>query len=124
VSRRENGGPQSDIAERAEALGERFGRALASVPRRLRGDGAQNAGATVTAEDGERFRRADVLVTRMQHAVAAYTTVVGQRLTRFAARLREEAEDIAAEAQHVRSRRPAAETSSVGVERTTHNGAA
>jgi hypothetical protein len=124
VTPREKGGLQSDIAERAEALGERFGRALASVPRRLRGEGAQDAGATVVPEDGERFRRADALVTRMQQAVASYTTVVGQRLTRFAARLREEAEDIAAEAQHVRARPSAGEASSVGVERTTHNDAA
>jgi hypothetical protein len=94
------------IGGRAEALGERLGRALASAGSRITGDGAvgkQLARLGTGKElDGERFRRADQLVTRLQHGAGAYAAVIGKRLRRVAARIREEAEDIAAEAQHLR----------------------
>ena len=98
----DNGG-RTGLAHRAEALGERVGRIFAEVPRRLRGDGERAPSGAVTADDSEQFRRADALVTRAQHATAGYAAAVGARLRRFAARLREEAEDIAAEAKYLRA---------------------
>jgi hypothetical protein len=90
-------------------LGERLGRSLAGLRQRLsvpgmRDDETRDAGADAVA-GGERMQRADRLVTRMQGGAVAYATVLGQRLRRLAARLREEAEDIAAEARHVRTDR-------------------
>jgi hypothetical protein len=67
-------------------------------------DEAQESGSAA-AGDSERFQRADQLVTRLQGGAVAYAIVIGQRLRRLAARLREEAEDIAAEAQHLRTDR-------------------
>jgi hypothetical protein len=103
------GDGRSTIAVRAEALGERLGRSLAGLRQRVprtgtRDDETQDQGAAA-AGDGERVRRADQLVTRLQGSAVAYATVIGQRLRRLVARLREEAEDIAAEAQHLRTDR-------------------
>jgi hypothetical protein len=117
-------GPRGDLVQRAEALGERVGRIFAEVPRRLRGDGDRNPSGTVTAEDGEQFRRADALVSRAQHATAAYAGVVGSRLRRLVARLREEAEDIAAEAKYLRAGGPTHEAETEGERTTARNGVA
>jgi hypothetical protein len=117
-------GRRGDLVHRAEAFGERVGRIFAEVPRRLRGDGDRDPDTTVTAEDGEQFRRADALVTRAQHATSAYAAVVGTRLRRFAARLREEAEDIAAEAKYVRAGRSSEEAETEGESTAARNGAA
>jgi hypothetical protein len=110
------GDGQRTIAARAEALGERLGRSLAGLRQRVPGtrtrddetrapapDETQEAG--MAAGDGERVQRADQLVTRLQGGAAAYAVVIGRRLRRLAARLREEAEDITAEAQHLRTDR-------------------
>jgi hypothetical protein len=100
----------------------------------MRGDEAQDPDApaldqtrepgAAPAGDGERFQRADRLVTRLQGGAVAYAIVIGQRLRRLAARVREEAEDIAAEAQHIRTDRvPGRTPATTVVDETKHSAA-
>jgi hypothetical protein len=133
------GDGRGTVAVRAEALGERLGRSLAGLRQRARASGmrddeAQDRGAppldetreagAAPAGDGERFQRADQLVTRLQGGAVAYAIVLGQRLRRLAARLREEAEDIAAEAQHIRTDRTSGRTpATTVVDETKHSAA-
>jgi hypothetical protein len=60
----------------------------------------------------------------MQGGAVAYAIVIGQRLRRLAARLREEAEDIAAEAQHIRTDRGSGRTPATAVVDETKHSAA
>jgi hypothetical protein len=133
------GDSQNAMALRAEALGERLGRSLAGLRQRLpvagtRDDETQDPGVPARDEtrqggaaavgDGERIQRADQLVTRLQNGAVAYAVVIGQRLRRLAARLREEAEDIAAEARHVRTDRASERASgTMVVDETKHSAA-
>jgi hypothetical protein len=133
------GDGRSTIAVRAEALGERLGRSLAGLRQRARApmardDETQDPGApafdetreagAAPAGHGERFQRADQLVTRLQGGAVAYAIVIGQRLRRLAARLREEAEDIAAEARHIRTDRASGRTPATTVADETKHSAA
>lgn len=91
--------------ERAEEmlgrLGERIGGTVAGATRPVRNVAGSDAdGAARPAVD-----RAEVVVSRLEETIGAYATVIGRRLQRLAARAREEAEDIWAEAQHVRAER-------------------
>jgi hypothetical protein len=61
------------------------------------------------AGGGQLVRRADDLVTRFERGFGSYATVLRDRLRRGIARIREEAEDMAAEAAHLREARAAAE---------------
>jgi hypothetical protein len=66
---------------------------------------ATNNGTVVTPVSGEakaRLQQAEVLADRLASQVATFTTAVGRRLAGLAARIREEAEDMWAEAQNVR----------------------
>jgi hypothetical protein len=122
------GDSQNAMALRAEALGERLGRSLAGLRQRLpvagtRDDETQQARAAAVG-DGERIQRADQLVTRLQGGAVAYAVVIGQRLRRLAARFREEAEDIAAEARHLRTDRASERASgTMVVDETKHSAA-
>jgi hypothetical protein len=52
--------------------------------------------------DPEAMRRAEELVDRMGERVGQYATALGRGFLKLFARAREEAEDIWAEAQHIR----------------------
>lgn len=126
VSRSDPSGNPTAI--RAEALGERLGRSLASARHRIeaarrpedpeiaRGRGeietGRGPGDDVTAvhppTDSQLVHRADEVLTRLERGFVAYATVLSDRLRRAAARIREEAEDVAAEAAHIRETRAAA----------------
>jgi hypothetical protein len=54
------------------------------------------------AEARSEMERAEEMVDRIAERVSHYTSVWGRKLLRFAARAREEAEDIWAEAQSIR----------------------
>lgn len=96
--------PSRPPVERAEELlnriGERVGSSAASVSRRVR-----QTGTAAAAPKQPELERADAAVRRAEETIAAYATVIGRRLRRLAARAREEAEDIRAEAQHFRTER-------------------
>ncbi|HEX3157569.1 MAG TPA: hypothetical protein VHQ45_03585 [Gemmatimonadaceae bacterium] len=91
--------------ERAEELlgrlGERVGGSAANATRRVR----RTADTTADGRARPALDRADEVVNRMEEIVGVYATVLGRRLQRLAARAREEAEDMWAEAQHLRSER-------------------
>jgi hypothetical protein len=94
---------------RAEVLGERLGRSLARARQRVKSSGRpEGAASEQPKSDGPLVQRADALVTRFGGGFTAYATVLRNRLRRAMARIREEAEDIAAEASHVRDTRAAA----------------
>jgi hypothetical protein len=94
---------------RAEELGERVGRSLARARQRVKSTGRPESAASAQPKsDGPLMQRADALVTRFGRGFTAYATVLRNRLRRAVARIREEAEDIAAEASHVRDTRAAA----------------
>jgi hypothetical protein len=99
---------------RAEMLGERLGRSLARARQRVKSTGRPEGGRPESAaseqpkSDGPHVQRAEALVTRFGRGFTAYATVLRNRLRRAVARIREEAEDIAAEASHVRDTRAAA----------------
>lgn len=109
------------MAARAEALGERLGRSLARARRRFERPrqtevraaperGAPERGAPERqAGGGPLVHRADDLVTHFERGFTSYATVLRNRLRRGVARIREEAEDIAAEAAHLRETRAAGE---------------
>lgn len=91
--------------ERAEEmlgrLGERIGGTMAGATRPVRSMAESGADGDVRPA----VVRAEAVVSRLEDTIGAYATVIGRRLQRLAARAREEAEDIWAEAQHVRSER-------------------
>ena len=58
--------------------------------------------ASPSAATPSSLERADVLTDRFVLQVAAVTAALGRGLLRFTARVREEAEDVWAEAQHIR----------------------
>jgi hypothetical protein len=57
---------------------------------------------TPAAKESSRVERAEILADQLGRKVATAAAVVGRGLFRFAARLREEAEDVWAEAQNIR----------------------
>ena len=66
-------------------------------------NGARNgAGQEAGAEPSPALQRAEELVDRMGERFAYYAAFLGAKIREFAARLREEAEDIWAEAQSLR----------------------
>lgn len=91
--------------ERAEEmlgrLGERIGGTMASATRPVArmGESVTDGSARPTME------RAEAVVSQLEETIGVYATVIGRRLQRLAARAREEAEDIWAEARHVRMQR-------------------
>jgi hypothetical protein len=107
-------------AIRAEELGERLGRSLAKARHRFEATARppevetarrpeEDVAPEHPATGSHLVHRADELVTRLEHGFVAYATVLRDRLRRIAARMREEAEDVAAEAAHIRETRAAAE---------------
>ena len=95
----ERDGGEAPVAEQTEellgSLGERFGRLIASATRSVRGftDGA------ATATERPAIERAEVLVNRIEGSVAGLAAAASYSARRIAARAREEAEDIRAEAE-------------------------
>lgn len=103
---------------RAEALFNRMGKGLgvfaASTSQRVqdaastvrektvRADHAKAASSPTHESDEAIMARADELVSRMEVRMSYVTSLVGLKLQKTAARLREEAEDMWAEAQHIR----------------------
>jgi hypothetical protein len=79
-----------------------------AVDQEERADSAAPAGEATHADgaaDGareERLRRAEEMVDRVTERVGHYAGIIGHEILRFAARAREEAEDIWAEAQSLR----------------------
>ena len=61
--------------------------------------------ADATDEAYDRMKRAEEMVDRIGERVGYYTTQVGHTLLRWAARAREEVEDMVAEAQSLRQRK-------------------
>jgi hypothetical protein len=68
-------------------------------------DNAPQDGAAELGMRENRMRRAEEMVDRMGERIGHYTTVAGHGILWFAARAREEVEDIWAEAQHIRRRK-------------------
>jgi len=91
--------------ERAEEmlgrLGERIGSTVGSATRPIARAGERGTDGSVRPN----VDRAEEVVSRLEDTVGAYAIVIGRRLQRLAARAREEAEDIWAEAQHLRAER-------------------
>ncbi len=69
------------------------------------GAGELTPADSAAAEQPESVRRAEELVDRIGERIGHYASLVGHTLLRWASRVREEAEDIYAEAQEVRRRR-------------------
>lgn len=112
--------------ERAEELLDRAGRGLGRVvaatgkrvqrattarpqgaakPDSLNGKKQKSVTPSRTQEaNQEAMERADVLVSQMEQRIRHFTALLGFNIQRTAARVREEAEDMWAEAQHIRSR--------------------
>jgi len=103
--------PGKRMAVRAEALGERIGRSLARARRRFETPRPAEPVEPPErpARDEQLMHRADDLVTRVERGVTSYATVLRNRVRRGVARIREEAEDIAAEAADLCERRSAPE---------------
>jgi hypothetical protein len=55
------------------------------------------------------MQRAEEMVDRIGERIGHYATVIGHEILRLGARAREEAEDIWAEAQHIRQRNKSSE---------------
>jgi hypothetical protein len=72
------------------------------------GDAEERKSAAERSPDGEqgpsddRMRRAEEMADRIGERIGHYASVAGLGILRFAARAREEIEDIWAEAQHIR----------------------
>jgi hypothetical protein len=62
------------------------------------------ASADGAAPNSETMQRAEEIVDRLGEQIGQYATAFGRALLRLAARAREEAEDIWAEAQHLRNK--------------------
>jgi hypothetical protein len=60
--------------------------------------------AAAAPTPGNRMERAEILADQLARRVAAATAIVGRGFFRFTARLREEAEDVWAEAQNLRKK--------------------
>lgn len=90
----------------AGELGERLGRLAASLVRRIEqvAVGTPSAPATphAPAASGLPTARAEELLDRMSGQVGAIASVLGHRFRASVARAQEEAEDMWAEAQHLR----------------------
>ena len=70
----------------------------------LLGDDAAKGSDSAKRPDDQTARRAEALVDRAGERIGHFASLIGRRLVRMAARAREEAEDIWAEAQEVRRR--------------------
>jgi len=77
-----------------EDVGERIGRSLSGAVERVRrmGDGLS------APDGGDTMERAEHLATRLGDRIGDYATMAGLKVRRAGARIREEAEDIRAEA--------------------------
>ncbi len=77
-----------------EDVGERIGRSLAGAVEQVRrmGDGLS------APDGGDPMERAEHLATRLGNRIGDYATMAGLKVRRAGARIREEAEDIRAEA--------------------------
>jgi hypothetical protein len=91
----------NEQAAGAQSAPDRNGPVDASSPA---SNGAVAPAATPTAGPtaNSAVQRAEVLADRLGARVASFTTTIGRSLFRFGARVREEAEDIWAEAQNIR----------------------
>ena len=85
---------------------------ISSESREGRGDGSrrvtgepQGGGGSQEGPPSPAVQRAEELVDRMAEGIGHYADLVGQNLLWLAARAREEAEDIWAEAQELRRRK-------------------
>jgi len=67
-------------------------------------NGPAQDGAAVEGQADERMARAEQMVDQLAEKVGRFTSVLGRRILWLGARLREEAEDIWAEAQSIRRR--------------------
>lgn len=114
--------------ERAEELldraGRRLGNFIASAGQRVQRTAAMTRekaeqknsslngrklgrrAATGEETNQEAMERADMLVGQMEQRLRRFASVVGFNVQKTAARVREEAEDMWAEAQHMRSQSP------------------
>ncbi len=92
--------------DRAEALMDRLEerlKQLRSLPASSKSTGNQHAnGQSATGSTPTAVDRAEQTLDQLGQQIGALGVVVGFRLRRFAARMREEAEDLWAEAQAVR----------------------
>ena len=73
------------------------------------GDDAAHPDDAAEAAASDRMKRAEEAVDRVALAVGMYTSMAGRKLLRWAAQVREGAEDMWAEARQIRDRNRAAE---------------
>jgi hypothetical protein len=102
-----SGRPATERAEEVlDSVGERIGRFLSLAMQRVEGmtgGDRPNEGAPGEAPSGAATERAEQLLDGMGESVGRFAAMAGWRIRKAAALAREEAEDIWAEAQQVRS---------------------
>jgi hypothetical protein len=109
--------PDRPATERATHLGEQVGRFASRILLRIesmvrqempgqpsteRADGSNPSATEPTGTSSQATERAEELLDGVGTRLALFTALSGPRIRRFVALAREEAEDIWAEAQHIR----------------------
>jgi hypothetical protein len=102
---------QSPLVTRAEELLDRLGRRFAETRKRVSENLERQAQAAhhSTGNGATPTARAEEIVDRVGQRIGYFGVLAGHQLRKFAARVREEAEDMLAEAQTMRQRQPPAE---------------
>jgi len=101
--------PEQQGHDESEAAASPTGQPRANGATTTDNEPASSAAGMADAAGDETMKRAEDMVDRIAEKVAQFTASFGRQLLRMGARAREEAEDIWAEAQHIRQGRSSSE---------------